>query len=375
MKLLCCLLGLILGCPIVQAAEQRTLQKTVFALDTAFASNHRGHILSYRKASSLFELWGEDGKLIKECQLPDPRLQGSIFLLALREGVALLTLLEPEAGSEDKRKVVTVDLGRCEVRSTFALPGVVVGASEGPDGWLVASQGQIPGEFSYFLVDDHGKVLAELTLPAAVRDEAQARGLPAGLARLVAFRKSVLMLPGSVYGLWFAAQNGRPSRQVPMPTCMKSAGRWLEGEESANELRRRAASASEETRQAVEEFLRQSAARGKAPRGYLGAVASFAVREDRLAVVVRDASLGGCRLDVWDLTLEEPIAVAQIPGHSCPGFVALASDGYWLRSNTGTLTKHALPEVAPPGNDPCAQLAALHKEAGRDVRRQEKPQD
>lgn len=346
--------ALVLALAIHASAGGRLLTENQFPHGTLFAASPEGSLLSLR--GDLFELWSEDGKLVASCEVSDPRLQGMRNAAALRGNLALVSLMEPEAGTEENRKVVVVDLHRCQVVSSFALPGVVLGVRGGADGWLIVTH-QVGGrDYGMLIVDDAGQVLERLDLPKELQTELATRGLPAGPPSLVPFRDRTLLVSRAKYELWFPSQKGRAARQLHLPRCLAVEGEWLSGEESARELRRRVTYASEETRRAVETFLEK----GGSHRGFMAPVRSVAVYRDRLAVLLRDPKVaGGCRLDIWDLSREGLLAVAVTPGNSCPNqLVGLARDGLWIFQD-GSLLKLPLELAADPLERPCEALASL----------------
>ncbi|MFN3414571.1 MAG: hypothetical protein ACK42L_10985, partial [Thermoanaerobaculum sp.] len=299
-----------------------------FPPETLFAASAEGALLTVH--GDALELWSEAGKLLRSCELTDPRLQGTRSALALNGDVALFAFLEPEAGSEESRKLVAVNVQDCRVVASFSLPGVVLGLRGGASGWLAVTKEVGNNDYSYAMVDSEGHVLASFSVPEELQESVLARGFPSGPSSLVASGDRVLMVAKTRYELWFPAQKGRLARKLPMLECLAVEGQWLSGEESEKELRRRIAHAGEETRRIIEDFLKK----GGSHRGFMAAVRNVTAYRNWLAVLLRDLSVpGGCRLDVWDLAQEAPIAVSVLPEVPCPDrFFALVRDGVWAFS-------------------------------------------
>lgn len=313
-----------LSLSVREAVADEFLADRKFPPSTRFAASPVGTILTL--SGNSFQLWSEGGKLVRTCELSDPRLQGLPHTAALRGDLVLLSFFEPEAGLEEKRKLVIVDVGNCRVVASFSLPGVVLGTRAARDGWLVVSHDMATSEYLYSMVDDEGREITKYRVPEANQESLTAQGLPAGPESLVPFRDRTVMVTRGIYELWYPAQKSRSARKIPMPQCLSLQGRWLTGAESDQELRRRVAHASEETRRIIEDFLKK----GGSHRGFMAPVAGVSVFQDRLAVLLNDRSIPeGCRLDIWDLSLEAPLVI--MPWDACPTpFFALVRDGLWV---------------------------------------------
>lgn len=330
------------------------LSERTFLPGTLFAASAQGTLLTVH--GNNLELWSESGKLLQSCEVADPRLQGLRNSVALHGELALLSFLDPEAGKEDNRKLVLVNVEECRVVSSFSLPGVILAVKGSPLGWLAVNQAANSQDYEYSLVDNDGQRLASFQVPEELSVGVKARGLPPGPCSPVAVRDRVVLVSKATYELWAPAQKGRPPRKLPMPECLYLEGEWLSGEASERELRRRIANASDETRRIIEEFLQK----GGSHRGFMAAVRGVSTYRDRLAVLLRDPSLpGGCRLDIWDLTREVPLLITAIADTPCPDrFFSLVGDGLWVfRENR--LEKVPLGPMEDPLAHPCKALAAL----------------
>ncbi len=339
-----------------------------FPPETLFASSGHGTLLTVQ--GNVLELWSEAGKLIRSCEITDPRLQGSRNSVALHGDLALLSFLEPEAGKEENRKLVLVNLQDCRVVSSFSLPGVVLGVRGSPLGWLTVSRGVGSPSYEFSLVDNDGQLLASYVFPKELAASLGSRGLPLGPAHLVTLRDHVFMVPQTTYELWAPAQKSRPARKLPVPECLYLEGQWLSGEASERELRRRMAYASEETRRIIEEFLQK----GGSHRGFMAAVRGISPYRHRLAVLLRDPTVASsCRLDIWDLVLEAPLLITTFGENPCPDrFFALVSDGLWV-FREDRLVKVPLAIAEEPLACPCELLRTLRGQGNTSWEKPTKP--
>ncbi|MEP0774538.1 MAG: hypothetical protein HRF46_09270 [Acidobacteriota bacterium] len=349
--------------------EPSTLAESEFSSDVMFAADGDGRLLAYEATGKLFSLWDDEGKSLARCRLAQPSLEGSANVVAVRGDKALVSFFEPAAGQEEARQLAVVDVVQCRLAHTFALEGVVMGAAGFDQGWLTVTRAPGTAVHRFLYLNDRGKVAAEYQLPQALQDALEQEEVPPlarggrllGTGRGLARR--VVMLATAAYEIWFPAQKGRPARRLDTPDCLAARGRALQGEEAEQELRRRAAGASQETRRVIEDFvLRSRAGRASPMRSYVGAVATASARGDVLVVAVRDPQLaGGCRLDLWDMSVEGLVAVLPPPENICPGFLALGREHLWVLKE-GRLVSVPLPAQLVPVEDPCKAVAAVRGE-------------
>ncbi len=349
--------------------DPSTLAEREFSSEVMFAADGEGRVLAYEGTGKLFSLWDDEGKAVARCRLAQPSLEGSANVVAVRGDRALVSFFEPAAGQEEARQLVVVDVARCRLVHAFALEGVVMGAVGFDQGWLTVTRAPGTAVHRFLYLDDRGKVTAEYQLPHALQDGLEREEVPPlarggrllGVGRGVARR--VAVLTNAAYEIWFPAQKGRPARRLDTPDCLAARGRALQGEEAEQELRRRAAGASEETRRVIEDFvLRSRAGRASPMRSYVGAVATATARGDVLVVAVRDPQLaGGCRLDLWDTSVEGLVAVLSPPENLCPGFLALGREQLWVLKER-RLVSVPLPAQLVPVEDPCTAVTAVRGE-------------
>lgn len=336
------------------AIGKDVLSERRFSQQALFAASSEGLILTVD--GNAFELFDQQGRLLRSCSINDPRLEGPKNTVAVHRELALLSFFKGEAGKEESNTLTLVDLARCQVIATFSLPHVVMGLRGSSKGWLAVTHEVGKPEYGFFLVNNQGDLEASFEPPQGARESVTSRGLPVGPFSPIPFGDRVLLVSQSNYELWFPSQKGRSPRRLPNPECLEVEGQWLSGEDADRELRRRVAHATEETRRIVEEFLQK----GGSHRGFMAAVKGVACYRDLLAVLLRDTTVpGGCRLDVWDLALEAPVAVTVIPEVPCPNrFFTLVQDGVWVFAEN-RLKK--IPMVIPGGplEKPCEALEQL----------------
>ncbi len=302
--------------------------------------------------------WDEGGKLVHVCALTDVRLPHEpAYSFAGRPGKALLAYFDFAAGCESARQLVLVDLDRCRVERLFALEGVAQALVAAPGGWVVTLLGGSVVAPTPLLVrvDDHGREVARFEVVEQAAAIAQELGLPeAGTPRggrpLVVGEES-WFVPDLAYELWRPAQRGKPFRRLQPPPCLAATARLSSAEESAARALERAKLFPEPVRRAIE---RQAAA------GTLGPIVQrptrgLAARGTLVAVQLTDPRVeGGARLDLWDVSREELLAI--VPAPASAGLLALGDGFAWLTQEGELLRRLPLPQGVEPLADPCAAL-------------------
>ncbi len=176
-------------------------------------------------------------------------------------------------------------------------------------------------------------------------------GTPRG-GRPLVVGKETWFVPDMAYELWRAAQRGKPFRRLVPPACLAATARFASAEETATRARERARLFPEPVRRAIE---RQAAAGTLRPI-VQRATRGVAARGTLVAVQLTDPRMeGGGRLDLWDVSREELLAV--VPVSAAAGLLAVGDGFVWLTHEGELLRRLPLPEGGEPLADPCAALA------------------
>lgn len=323
------------------------------------AADWLGHLVILDSEERALTLWDRRGEQIGSCAVAATQPLATVNSIALRDDTVLLSYFSPQAGREEERVFDVFDMAECKVSSTFSLPGVSQFLQGAPDGWLVTARNLDAASFIFELIRDSGKPSQEFAVPTELQARIRAKASPnpgASVARLVAVRNDVWLVPSGSYELWFPKQKGRSERVVAPPPCLAAEGRALSGKEAEDELLARVANASDETKKMMQAFVERSRAGAAAPMsGYVGAVSAVASYDRLLAVAVRappEASTH-CRVDVWDTSIDSLVAVVPTPGDRCAGFLAVSDDALlvWQKEH---LKRFTLPSPLVPLSNPCA---------------------
>ena len=342
-----------------EGAAETNLESVQVVNLRAVGADAQGRVAAWDWDTGRISVWKEDGALLTECVARDPRLGVSPSQVTVRGDRAFLRFFDPPAASTtgDERWAV-LELGRCKVLKEFGIPGVLMTVAPSADGWLLVVNEHLPAKdgFAFIEMDDDGRVVRRFDLLRHLRQRVDNPDLTdlygAFSGRLFASGKEVWFLPHSMYELWRPPQRGLPLREVVPPDCLAVKGRRATGEELRKFF--------EEVLKDVPEEVRAQSRASTRREGFNFASTSVATNRRLLAVTVRDPKLPeGDRLDLWDMTLESVVAVAQIPKGMY--LVSLGEEHAWLLSEDRRFSRWALPEHAVPLDDPCAAYAALVK--------------
>ncbi len=349
------------------ASDPPTLSSYVLGEKVLVAAAGDGRILTVDMASHLYRLWSAEGMLQSSKVIEDARLEGEVFLVASRGDSVLLAYFDPMAGSENERKLVTVNALEGKVKHVFGLPGVVISAAPGPEGWLLLLRqlGLAPASrpFSLLLVDDYGKKQGDYPMPeelgVRIKDK-QISNPGAWVVRPFVAGSEAWFAPLASYELWRPKQRAKEATAVKPPDCLAAEGRLYFSEEADAELRARTKGATGETREVLDKYLKRGRESGSPPTGFVGALAAVTGYRRQVAVVVRDRNRAdrGCRVDIWDLAQEQLVDLVQLPEGVCPAVLALTADAIWFPAEH-RMQRVVLPRasMATPLVEPCVEAA------------------
>lgn len=317
-----------------------------------------GVITGWDVPNRLLAQWDEGGELRWACAVNDVRLPHQpAYAFAGRAGRALLAYFDFAAGSESARQLVLVDLEHCRVERLFALEGVVQALAAAPGGWVVTLMGGSVLAPAPILVrvDDHGREVDRFEVAQQAAAIARELGLPEADTprggRPLVVGKETWFVPDMAYELWRPAQRGKPFRRLVPPPCLAATARFVSAEESAARALERASLFPEPVRRSIE---RQAAAGTLRPI-VQRATRGLAARGTLVAVQLTDPRVeGGARLDLWDVSREELLAL--VPAPASAGLLAVGDGFAWLTQEGELLRRLPLPQGGEPLADPCAAL-------------------
>lgn len=324
----------------------------------AVTGDGEGGVVAWLHTNGQLVRWDGSGRLRQQCSGDDPALAGERGPIAAQEDRVLVLLLDHPAGDEQGRRAAVVDMARCRVLVSYALPGLTLEAAGLRGGWaLVSSPGSLAdGAPEVWLADARGRPAQRFDLARARRELAERLGLSAeevrGSFKLVATAQELWVLPHARYELWRPPQRGRPLRVVQPPACLAATGRLLTGEENVAYVTAFASRLSEPHRSAILRGVKQ----GGLKPSFRAAVTAVSSYRGLVAVVVRSPATGEAdRFDLWDLAGERVLASTPFPGAST--LVSLADGFAWVRDGEGTIRRWPLPDVDPLAEFHCPPSA------------------
>lgn len=287
---------------------------------TTFAADDRGRVLTHEPGENRLIVWGPTGQRESSCQLDIPGASpGNRASVALSGGTILVSVFTP-----DGTRLLAVEPSKCRVTTSREMDGIVMASSPSRDGWVLRLMDVETGAPRFIQIDFRLRTSSTYDVVEDIESLRQhepeesatpeTRRQPRALTAL-GVSGEMWVIPGDRYAFVRPRQKGKDARSFEPPACLRTKGRSLSRDEvraEAVELARKF-----EKDPQLGPLFRQRAEAPNPGEVYSPAVARVAVNRHWAGVTVRDES--GCRLDVWDMDLEAPVALTRI-GSSCPGF-------------------------------------------------------
>ncbi len=351
------------GIPFSDTFERFTRQP-----GSILISRPTGGVVALVRSEGAFGWWNARGKLEGSCKVETLGFSvEQAFAMAESEGRILVSTIETSAVGGRSFRGYIIDLGRCRVGQTLDFPAPVFQVARTRDDWVVemlpvgegpSTDDRWPG-CDVVRIDDEGRLGGPFPPPRGLSERWAERGIGSGLltpsvfGRLVLAGKTHWFIPAERYEFWRPRQRGRPEFMLRPPACLQSREKILDGANARAEIRRRFDDVPEGERAQFEAALDEGTHHTRIP-----AVSAAATYGDLLAVTVRSAEEGtrSCRLDVWDMALEQLMFSTVLGGEEChhSGFLALGDDVVWTLDDRGRVVVTELPVPLVPLVRPCS---------------------
>ncbi|MCD4749455.1 MAG: hypothetical protein K8R59_08770, partial [Thermoanaerobaculales bacterium] len=306
-----------------------------------------GGVVVLDRENDAFAWWDARGEIEGACSLK------TIGFSALRadamaefQGTVFVATIDLSRDQGSGFRGYIIDLPECKVERTVNLPGPVMQVARTLDHWVVRmlpasfedSEGRWPG-CDVSLIDDEGRLEGQLPPPKGLLERWDEAGIHHGMmagctfGRLALARKTHWIIPVERYEFWRPRQRGLSEFLLSVPVCLESEKKVFTGEEAQDEAQLRFKGASVDVQEQLEESLNKGSFHVQLP-----AISAAASMGDLLAVTVRvhDETGRRCRLDVWDMGLEDIVFTTFLDAMECNrfGFLALGNDVVWVLDET-----------------------------------------
>lgn len=325
--------------------------------NTRLAKDAKGRILTYEVAYQRLTAWGNDGEKQKSCSFLPGLVSNNTGAVGLNEEKAAVVLHgEPET-------IAIVDLSHCEIKARTEVRDVIpLEFFAAPGGWTFTGP-RTDGK-GYYLgrMGFDGKTTDTYSLASEIKADIQTRfpDVPASRTIAISVNGDTWLLPSATYVFTRPPQRGKDEYAFEPPACLSAETRELTGEEQLRHLDQRALSAVDERTKKETERVAKAAREGKG-RTFIAAVATAASFGDFLGLLVRYQRAGhtGCRLDIWDMATEAPVAIIPV-GPTCGNFLAMSDSTAWILKN-GEVSDISLPPLTMPLKQPCSVFHGIVK--------------
>lgn len=303
------------------------------------ATDGRGNIVTYDPQDRSLVLWDRKGDREKSCvRSSEPGPMG------LSEGHVVLS-----AFGEDKSALVSYDMRECRVVASRELtPFMVFGIVPARYGWLLRTTDLTHNESTFVLVDLELKTQGRYDIPKDAIGDAASASIFGRNGTPFMVDGEVWVVPNRVYEFWRPRQKGREEYSFFPPGCLAVEGH----QRSPEDVRKRAQALAEHFKKdpLLGPLFRKRAEAQDPGISVANSIQAIATYRGWAAILVPKGT--GCRIDVWDLNAEAPVAIVPLED-GCPRFFTFDDERLLIAGDDKLRTIPFKESLGLPIKEPC----------------------